>query len=58
MATKFIHPTPRFARSVGAFGSMASDAYRAGVEYRYSREPQGRQRVLNAFVADLQHRRG
>ena len=60
-AAKFAHPsphfsTPRFVRSIGEFGAMAGDAYRTGVAYRFTREPHGRQRVLNAFVADLQHR--
>jgi hypothetical protein len=63
LVAKFIHPTPapqfsapRFVRSAGEFGAMASNAYRTGVAYRFSRESHGRRRVLNQFVADLQHR--
>jgi hypothetical protein len=48
--------SPRFIRSLGQFGAMAGGAYRTGVAYRFCREAHGRQRVLNSFVADLQHR--
>jgi DNA-binding transcriptional regulator LsrR (DeoR family) len=48
--------THRFVRSLGEFGSMAGSAYRTGVAYRCAREAHGRHRVLNSFVAELQHR--